>query len=885
MSEFDEADIINDEFDQADIVADADPFKEEKASAPVTIGDQAADAAWGAGGAVVGSGANWLLEAGVNKGVEAVGALDRADIKKIDDNREIYKELKKSKNPLEDMLDTFRGLGEKNIKTGVKSADTAVEALRGQPAMPIQEYYKTIAQPAASNMDFSDALPEDTKQRMLAQQLDAIATDQAPVKQRLSQIEEELASPFKDERLEINQSIKDAKYGNKLEQLNAPLPENAKLPIVDNFVEQKGNAKLQSMEDLLAQVKQQSPQPVLDRKEDMLFNLDTDNNKNEKLREIDIARGGTPDYEKLQVRTEAADMKNARKLDRIDEKVVKIESKIEKDSQKVEQKKQAFQQDMANRQQKTSALRDIDQNMAQSRVESRKDQLVFNRILDDEKTAQMKNLKQKEKMEKLLSEKASLQSKLEKGAQGANKAAEESYLAEQRTPKKILDVTPELQGRALRQGYADSLTDGIKGTNYLEELELPAVHKRVRELQEADVNYEQGGVVNNFKKDMARSLSDKLKENDTYKTHMGTSEKSYETEALWEKLGIKNDKKLKRVTLEDSGRSKINQILIDGEKNKVSKEYLVEALKDAEAQGHIPKGTTIESLMNRAEVAALQGEVGRLKSGKELNPFDVNQLAKGDMSRTPGVVSKYGGTRLQELMGMYKNSVGGKMVQGAGKYGLPILGGMAAYSTAADAASTGELSPEAALLSGTAEAFNPLPGLDAVEAAKGGAKGIDQALAENTQEELTAMPELGANDMGGADLVGQNPLVQKAISGFAKGAVSQIPSMAQGAAESFSQAGFARSDDARARMEQNSKAADMFSNKKASAPHEDFKSFVEQKPEQVQELAQFFSNDEKYASFAAPLEKAASADERTRSAVLFGLYQQPAFRQAMKKRK
>lgn len=872
--------------DEAATALDLSAFED----APVEIkeADPVGDATrglMGAGaGALGGAALNKGLEVGVNAITNNLGALRPEDIAKIDQNRDLYKELKKSANPLEDMMEQFRVLGDKNRQGGIDSAAAAVESLRGKPNMPINEFYKTIASPAATNMDYSDALPENTKAKILGENLDAIAPDQRKDLSQLMSLEEEMGKPFQDERLSINQSIKDAKYENKLGQIN--VPENKKLPILDAAADNKAAQKLQELEQKLAQVSGKSSAPVVNAKEDFIFGVDNRIDRDKKLQDIDIKREKTPDFEKIAVKEEFADKRDGKKLERFDEKISATEQKIAAETRKIEDKKRAFQQQMADKKAQTGTLRDIDQNNAQARVQSRKDQLIFNKILDDEKSAQMKNLKQKEKMEKLLADKQKLEAKIQERVQEATKKTEEAFTAEHKTPKKILEVTPELQGRVLREGYADSLANGIKNTERLEELELPAVHKRLRELQEADTNYEQGGAVNNFRKEMANSLSTKLKEDEGYKKGMASAEESYKTDALWDKNGIRYDKKLDRTTLEDSGRSKLNQILLDGEKNKVSKEYLMEALQDAERQGHLPPGTNIAELMNRSEVAALQGEVGRLRQGGDLNAFDINSIAKGEYSRAPGITSKLGGTKLQELMGMYKNSIAGKGIQKLGKYGLPVAGALAGGMAAASAAESGELTPEAALLSGTAEAFNPTP-FDMVEGAKGGAKGIDEALAQSSPEELTAEPTMGADDIGGASLVSQNPVVQKALSGFAEGAVTPLGEMAKSAAETFSEAGTARSNDARARMEQNfgnlniSKSAPV---EKKSVPHEDFRNFVEQRPEQIQELAQFFSNDEKTASFVAPLEKAAQADDRTRSAVLFGLYQQPAFRQAMSKK-
>lgn len=869
MSDFDEKDIIADagsDFDEADIVSEArSPSGEEDES---SFNNTVNKTALGAGAGAI---ANKVIGATANVVHNNLGDLDATQIKAIDENRDLYKRV----SPLEDIMEQFRSLGDKTRQGGINSAAKARQALVGLPNVPVEEYYKTLAQPAL-DPKYSNDIATNKEADLFGSKLDEMSPQINEDKLKLAAIDSEMSIPYQDERLGINQSIKAAKYENKLGQLSAPPSPSSKLSIMDAFEDSKNSSKLSQLEDLLAQ---STARPQVDAKDDFNFHNANRIDKETKLRDIDTQRGKLPDSEKLEVVGAHNEKRDAKKLERFDEKIAKAEDKIASETQKINDKKQAFQQNMADKKEKTSSLREAGASDAKARMQGRKDQVIFNKILDDEKSAQMKNLKQKEKMEKLLDDKRKLEAKMQERVTGAGASAKADMEALKNTPKKIRDVVPELQNKILGQDYASSLQDAIADVEHSSEISPVRLDQKLQEIRDNVPDGKQN-TVGKFNAEMSKSVREKLRQlsPEGYAPNMDQAAESFKTEALWDKNGIRYNQDLDRVTLDDAGKSKINATLLDPKKNDSSFAYLQEALEDAKRQGNLPPNATVEDMLNTGKVSALKGEVGRLREGKALNAFDVNSIAKGEMSRAPGIMGKMGGTKLQEMLALYKNSGAGKAIQAAGKYGLPIAGGLAAGMSAASAAESGELSPEAALLSGSAEALNPLPGLDMVEGAKGGAAGINEAFAENTQEELTAAPEFGANDLGGADLVSQNPLAQRALSGFVKGAVSPIPAMATSAFEGLDKAGTERSNDARAMMEKRMNAGSA----PKVQPHEEFKNFVEQKPEQIQDMLQLFSNDEKTATFLAPLEKAANADDRTRSAVLFGLYQQPAFRQALK---
>ncbi len=826
--------------------------------------DAIGDATRGVIGGTAGAGTGVLL----NKGLEKVGNLvhnnlgdlDATQIKMIDQNRDVYKTV----SPLENILEQFRTLGEKNRQGGMDAAASARKSLEKLPNMPIEGYYQTISKPAL-DPKLSSPIDPSKQAQIFGSKLDEIAPAQAEDAKQMMSIDEQMNQPFQDERLAINQSIKDAQYKNKLGQLNTPAAPDLKKPIVADFAAKQQAQKLQELEAKLAQASGKTNQPVLNTKEDLTFNIDNRADKNNKLNELSEVRGQQPDYERQAIINDHDIKRDNKKLERLDEKAAEAQEKIQTEIQKIEEKKLKFQESLANSKEKSLALENVNSSNAKAKLDVRKDQLIFNKILSDEKSAQMKNLKQKEKMESLLAQKQKLEEKMKKRVETVKTAAAEEFDSIKNTPKKIRDVAPELNNRVLGQDYANSLQDAISDVEHSAEVSPIRLDQKLQEIRD-NVPDGKANTVGKFNAEIAKELRSKLRDvSPEYATGMDKAAESFKSEELFDKLGIRHNKELARVTLDDSGRSKINATLLNPDKNVASRAYLEEALQNAMKQGHLPQGSTVDDLLKKADVSALKGEVGRLKEGKALNAFDVNSIAKGEMSRAPGIIGKMGGTKMQEALALYKSSKLGNGIKALGKYGLPLVGGLAGGMAAANAADSGELSPSQAILAGGAETLNPLPLTDAVQGAVEANKAYD-----DVTDEIKLSQEYW-------DAPGDINSVKPALAAVAAGAKGYTAP----AVESLDKFGTERSNDARARMEQNMNARAP----KAEKPHEEFKSFVEQRPEQIQELAQLFSGDEKTASFVAPLEKAAQADDRTRSAVLFGLYQQPAFRQAMQKGK
>jgi HAMP domain-containing protein len=597
-------------------------------------------------------------------------------------------------------------------------------------------------------------------------------------------------------------------------------------------------------QDRIAQINDELRNPSVDEKQ--LVNQDFKQAKYEnRLGQL----GASPTANKKHPIQDAHDTKrDQRKLQRIDEKLKKAEETQSKSLEDLQKRKEDFVFNRKNRLEKNTAVRGVEDSSKADRLANRKDQLVFNKILDDQKTAEINAIKQREKMEKLLAEKAELQDRISGKLEKAQVAAEGQMSKLRRTPAPIIETDPDFfNNRSLGEGYATSLQDALTKVEGAEQVDPIRLDQIVQELREGNINYNQSGAVNNFNKELSAAVSGQIKEmSPEYRAGMEQAEQSFGTQKRFQNMGIKYDDDLNEVLLGDSAKAKINNALLFPENKLGEHEQVRKALDEAKAQGNLPADTDIDQLLKQHELGALKGEVGRLRQSRDLSSFELDALAKGDVRRAPGIASKLGGTKLQELYGLWRDSKVGNAVKGASKAGLPILGAIAGATSAANAAEQGDLSPLEATGAGIAEVVNPIPLTDAVEGA---------VQAKKTYEATGSAYE--------------------ALKSGAKGFTSPAAAFA----ESLNEGGLERSNDARTRMEQQFKAADQF---KAPKSHEEFKTFVEQKPEQIANLLEAFKADTSAQSFLAPLEKAMNSDERTRSAVLFGLYQQPAFRAALK---
>lgn len=209
------------------------------------------------------------------------------------------------------------------------------------------------------------------------------------------------------------------------------------------------------------------------------------------------------------------------------------------------------------------------------------------------------------------------------------------------------------------------------------------------------------------------------------------------------------------------------------------------------------------------------------------------------------------GAKLQELAALGDSTKLGKLASVINKSLPGVLGAGGAALGAMNAAQAGELTPEEAGVVGTVEAFNPIPLTDTVSAAVEAKKAYKDS----------------------------NSLVDAGIAG-AKGFVSPVPFVAGLAKDAAESIGTNLSNNARSRMEQNMSAGDKVEKKVLNGG----KALQQATPDQLMELTEQFKGIKGADNFVAPLENAAQASsDEERQARLFGLYQQPAFRQLLKK--
>lgn len=235
-----------------------------------------------------------------------------------------------------------------------------------------------------------------------------------------------------------------------------------------------------------------------------------------------------------------------------------------------------------------------------------------------------------------------------------------------------------------------------------------------------------------------------------------------------------------------------------------------------------------------------------------------------------GLAADVYGTKLQEMYALKKAGKLGKAASAINSAMPGILGGAGALIGATAAANAGEITPEEAGVVAGVEAFNPIPATDTVQAYIDAKKEYKRsgdpasALADGIKGFVSPIPVLAnmAND---------------AAPDIARAVLDAPDKIVPAAFKTVDKFGTAQSNDARARMEQNMKA-------KSNPVLESGKSLKQATPEQLMELSQSFKEIKGADNFVAPLENAANASsEEEKKARLFGLYQQPAFRQLINK--
>lgn len=223
--DFDEKDLIQEsssDFDQADLIADSAPVTAtesvtlDKPEESDPIGDSTRGSIKGLIGGGLGVVANKITGAAADFAQGNIGALTLQQINAIDANRDNYnsKELK----PLQEMLDNYKQLGSDVRLGGIKAAKDGQEALKKAPGLPVDEFYKTLGGAANDDKFYSQISPRKNSE-LLNSKMESIQPLLNEDRQRMLEIDSELNNPSPDERLLINQNVKDAKYDRKIEKL------------------------------------------------------------------------------------------------------------------------------------------------------------------------------------------------------------------------------------------------------------------------------------------------------------------------------------------------------------------------------------------------------------------------------------------------------------------------------------------------------------------------------------------------------------------------------------------------------------------------------------------------------------------------------------------
>jgi hypothetical protein len=310
---------------------------------------------------------------------------------------------------------------------------------------------------------------------------------------------------------------------------------------------------------------------------------------------------------------------------------------------------------------------------------------------------------------------------------------------------------------------------------------------------------------------------------------------------------------------------------------KSGKDFL-EEVKASDIKNTVKEAGTFKSIDKKRAVkgltkATILGGLGYKEGG----------VGGGLVGAGIGTAAELYGTKLQELASIYGstpvkdldtfdpktktgkvlNAVTPDIVRNAklGKVAKSIMPGFlgvgGAMLGASAAAQAGELTPGEAAVAGTFEAINPIPLTDIVQ---------------GTVDAKKAYKDTGS-------------VVDAGIAG-AKGFVSPVPAVAELAKEGIDYLGTQKSNQARSGMDERYQKLDSFLKKSDNNEVlQSGKNLRQATPEQLMELTQSFKEIKGADNFVAPLENAAQAKtDEERQARLFGLYQQPAFRQLLKKK-
>lgn len=364
-------------------------------------------------------------------------------------------------------------------------------------------------------------------------------------------------------------------------------------------------------------------------------------------------------------------------------------------------------------------------------------------------------------------------------------------------------------------------------------------------------------------------------------------------------FGVKVDPVTGEVDVDQSTYNKIKRVSQEGTPQELKKlEDLLQEASKLSSERDAKGGADLLAEIKRSGIKDIVKGGGEVSTAATNNAIRTGSkaLTAATLGGVPAAVAsiakdKYG-TKAQELLAKYRGSNTGKFLNrmvdnapGGAALGLGVMGSLiGAANAASDETPADErLTPTVAVGAGIADAVNPIPGTDIVNGVQQGQK---QAIEAARGFEAPVDPygmDLGAAP--GSEATLSNPVVQSAVKGFAEGAVAPLTGLAKAAPAALEAYGEQASTDARSRMEKRFKAIDSFNKAPDKLPTQS-KELSNSSAPQLQELADTFKGTPGAEAFVAPLEKAAqSKDSQSKTAALFALYQQPAFRQILNKNK
>jgi hypothetical protein len=777
--------------------------------------------AGGLGGYVVGKG----VVAGSKKlgnMIETTGSLKPDQMKFIENNVELYKNA----NPLEDMLNQFRDLAGKTRQAGFDYKNDALKALDGAEKIPVQEYYNAIGK-VVEDPKYSSEVAPGVKNSILEKHLDGVADElaQESLNNKLMSVEEKIQTPFEDRRADFRNSQRGQSFERKMSQLD-----EANLPSRD----------------------------------DQIFGA-IENERNLKQDRQQLRLGQAEEYADIQDAfkgTEASGRAHTVAKNKLDD----------------------FIYNRANQDARISTVKGAEDAQEVNKKQLQKEEAEFKKLQADERAAFDKHEKEKKRLEQLIEKKKALEEKQAKlMAQDKQKVVKAQAKADAdfkknvlRTPEEIRATNPEFfDGRTFDPDYAGALDKAVEKGRYVESLEPKRVAEGILPSLRDNANFSVTGAssVDEFNTDVSEGVRGWLGQKyPEYDKNMKNSSEAIAAEGKFGKTGAKFDDIEGKVIFPENKRIQLASIIISPEGEFVQEKAMLNDLfnQDLNKLGLNPSDRKFLEELKASSLKTAVKDTELLRPS--ISGYDAVNAAKGNPAGVAKPIFDKYKTRVQEQIALSKGGDGLGLLKKAGAIAEPvakalpgILGAGGAFLAANQAAQADELSPTAALTAGTLDALNPTP-TDVVAAAVEGKKGYNDSVNEQKMTE----EYFNGGDVSEAQAVGN-----AALQGT-KGFVSPIPTLAKAGYETMDEIGTSQSLSARERMEQNMQALNSLKNKDKPKTN-DFLEFVEKNPESLQELAQTLEGTAA-SSYAGPLMKASQADERSRAAILFGLYQQPAFR-------